>query len=96
MQLLGSLRLTRLAGVGGDYLLNGSKTWITNSPIADVAVVWAKSAEHDGKVPPRACPAQGLSRCVLQSPPSDFKSGCGAGRQQFLGLCGRVPVLRLA
>jgi acyl-CoA dehydrogenase/glutaryl-CoA dehydrogenase len=26
------------------YVLNGSKTWITNSPIADVAVVWAKDA----------------------------------------------------
>ena len=27
---------------GGDYILNGSKNWITNSPIADVFVVWAK------------------------------------------------------
>ncbi|WP_050033673.1 acyl-CoA dehydrogenase family protein [Halorubrum halophilum] len=27
---------------GDEYVLNGSKTWITNSPIADVAVVWAK------------------------------------------------------
>jgi alkylation response protein AidB-like acyl-CoA dehydrogenase len=27
------------------YVLNGSKTWITNSPIADVAVVWAKDGE---------------------------------------------------
>jgi glutaryl-CoA dehydrogenase len=34
---------------GGEYVLNGSKTWITNSPIADVAVVWARdrSAEDD-------------------------------------------------
>ena len=24
------------------YILNGSKTWITNSPIADIAIVWAK------------------------------------------------------
>ena len=31
----------------GDYILNGSKTWITNSPIADVLLVWAKL---DGKV----------------------------------------------
>ncbi|MCL4123562.1 UNVERIFIED_CONTAM: hypothetical protein GTU68_046942 [Idotea baltica] len=30
------------------YILNGSKTWITNSPIADVAVVWAKC--DDGKI----------------------------------------------
>ena len=27
---------------GGGYVLNGAKTWITNSPIADLAVVWAK------------------------------------------------------
>jgi acyl-CoA dehydrogenase/glutaryl-CoA dehydrogenase len=34
---------------GDEYVLNGSKTWITNSPIADVAVVWARdrSAEDD-------------------------------------------------
>ncbi|UTF54788.1 acyl-CoA dehydrogenase family protein [Natronosalvus rutilus] len=29
------------------YVLNGSKTWITNSPIADVAVVWAKDRSSD-------------------------------------------------
>jgi len=34
---------------GGDYVLNGSKTWITNSPIADVFVVWAVD-QTDGKV----------------------------------------------
>jgi glutaryl-CoA dehydrogenase len=28
---------------GGDWLLSGSKTWITNAPVADVAVVWAKA-----------------------------------------------------
>ena len=32
---------TRAKKVDGGYLLNGAKTWITNSPIADVAVVWA-------------------------------------------------------
>jgi glutaryl-CoA dehydrogenase len=37
----GSMR-TRAARVDGGYLLNGSKTWITNSPIADVALVWAR------------------------------------------------------
>ncbi|GAB3415382.1 acyl-CoA dehydrogenase family protein [Haloparvum alkalitolerans] len=41
---------------GDEYVLNGSKTWITNSPIADVAVVWAKDrsaadgASDDGTV----------------------------------------------
>ncbi|WP_224270405.1 acyl-CoA dehydrogenase family protein [Haloprofundus salinisoli] len=33
---------------GDEYVLNGSKTWITNSPIADVAVVWARDASADG------------------------------------------------
>jgi glutaryl-CoA dehydrogenase len=36
---------TRARSVDGGYLLNGSKTWITNSPIADVFVVWAKDDE---------------------------------------------------
>ncbi|MCK7552551.1 MULTISPECIES: acyl-CoA dehydrogenase [Marinobacter] len=38
---------TRARKVDGGYLLSGSKTWITNAPIADVFVVWAKL---DGKV----------------------------------------------
>lgn len=33
---------TRAEEADGGYLLNGSKTWITNSPIADVAIVWAR------------------------------------------------------
>lgn len=33
---------TRAEAVDDGYVLNGSKTWITNSPIADVAVVWAR------------------------------------------------------
>ena len=33
---------TRAVAVPGGYRLSGTKTWITNSPIADVAVVWAK------------------------------------------------------
>jgi glutaryl-CoA dehydrogenase len=36
---------TRAKKVDGGYLVSGSKTWITNSPIADVAVVWAKDDE---------------------------------------------------
>ena len=34
---------TRAKAVDGGFVLNGSKTWITNSPIADVFVVWAKN-----------------------------------------------------
>ncbi|KAI8982035.1 glutaryl-CoA dehydrogenase [Mycotypha africana] len=36
--------------VNGHYLLNGSKTWITNSPIADVFVVWAKNLDEGGAI----------------------------------------------
>ncbi len=41
---------TRADEVEGGYRLNGTKTWISNAPIADVFVVWAKSAAHDDKV----------------------------------------------
>ena len=34
--------VTRAVKDGDEYVLNGAKTWITNAPIADVAVVWAK------------------------------------------------------
>ncbi|OAN49947.1 acyl-CoA dehydrogenase [Paramagnetospirillum marisnigri] len=45
----GSMR-TRAKKVDGGYLLTGTKMWITNSPISDIAVVWAKSDAHDGKI----------------------------------------------
>jgi glutaryl-CoA dehydrogenase len=35
---------------GEGFVLSGSKTWITNSPFADVFVVWAKSEAHGGKI----------------------------------------------
>ena len=35
---------------GGDYILNGSKNWITNSPIADVFVVWAKDVNDGNRI----------------------------------------------
>jgi glutaryl-CoA dehydrogenase len=45
----GSMR-TRAQKIDGGYRLSGTKMWITNSPIADVFVVWAKSDAHDGKI----------------------------------------------
>lgn len=45
----GSMR-TRAKKVDGGYLLSGQKMWITNSPIADIAIVWGKSDAHDGKI----------------------------------------------
>lgn len=41
---------TRAEKINGGYRLNGNKTWISNSPIADVFVVWAKSTAHGGSV----------------------------------------------
>ena len=38
---------TRARKVAGGYILNGTKTWITNSPIADVFIVWAKDDAGD-------------------------------------------------
>ncbi len=41
---------TRAKKVDGGYRITGNKMWITNSPIADVFVVWAKSDAHDNKI----------------------------------------------
>jgi glutaryl-CoA dehydrogenase len=41
---------TRAEKTATGYRLTGSKMWISNSPIADVFVVWAKSDAHDGKI----------------------------------------------
>ena len=41
---------TRAETIDGGYRLTGSKMWISNSPIADVFVVWAKSAAHGDEI----------------------------------------------
>jgi glutaryl-CoA dehydrogenase len=41
---------TRAEKIDGGYRLTGSKTWISNAPIADVFVVWAKSPAHDNQI----------------------------------------------
>eukprot|EP01037_Dinobryon_pediforme_P012716 gene12716-12811_t len=41
---------TRATRTAGGYVLNGAKMWISNAPIADVFVVWAKSAAHDDQI----------------------------------------------
>jgi glutaryl-CoA dehydrogenase len=40
--------ITNIKKDGSEYILNGAKMWITNSPVADVAVVWAK--DEEGKI----------------------------------------------
>ena len=42
--------LTKAEKTATGYRLNGTKTWISNSPIADVFIVWAKSDAHDGAI----------------------------------------------
>ncbi|MGV6820169.1 MAG: acyl-CoA dehydrogenase [Parvularcula sp.] len=41
---------TRAKKVDGGYVISGTKMWISNSPIADVFIVWAKSDAHGGKI----------------------------------------------
>jgi glutaryl-CoA dehydrogenase len=41
---------TRATKIDGGYRISGSKMWISNAPIADVFVIWAKSDAHDGKI----------------------------------------------
>ena len=45
----GSMK-TRAKKTDDGYVLNGSKMWISNSPVADVFVVWAKSEAHDNQI----------------------------------------------
>lgn len=42
------------------YRLTGSKMWISNAPIADVFVVWAKSAAHDNQIRGFISPKKGM------------------------------------
>jgi glutaryl-CoA dehydrogenase len=41
---------TRAVKIDGGYRLSGSKMWISNSPVADVFVVWARSEHHDNQI----------------------------------------------
>ena len=41
---------TKAVKTATGYKINGSKTWISNSPVADVFVIWAKSEAHGGKI----------------------------------------------
>ena len=41
---------TRAEAIDGGYRLSGRKMWITHAPIADLFLIWAKSAAHDGKI----------------------------------------------
>ncbi len=72
----GAMR-TRARRDGTGWILNGSKTWITNSPIADIAIVWAKDDEDivRGFIVPTDAP--GFSAPVIESKMSLRASSTG-------------------
>lgn len=61
----------------GYYLLSGSKTWITNSPIADVLLVWAKLKET-GKIRGFVIDRKDCPAGTLETPPIKNKNGLRA------------------
>ncbi|KAI1112413.1 putative glutaryl-CoA dehydrogenase [Nemania sp. NC0429] len=61
----------------GYYLLSGAKTWITNSPIADVLLVWAKLAET-GKIRGFLVERKDCPPGTLDTPPIKNKTGLRA------------------
>lgn len=61
----------------GYYLLSGSKTWITNSPIADVLLVWAKLQET-GKIRGFLVDRRDTPAGTLETPPIKNKNGLRA------------------
>ncbi|WP_207586279.1 acyl-CoA dehydrogenase family protein [Halomontanus rarus] len=48
------------SGDGDEFVLNGSKTWITNSPIADVALVWARDRSSESAGDGESAPVRGF------------------------------------
>ncbi len=69
---------TRAKADGDDWVLNGTKAWITNGSVADIAVVWAQTDDglrgflvpdgHAGIL--RAARSPASCRCGPRSPPS--------------------------
>lgn len=64
-------------GPGGGYVLSGEKTWITNSPIADIMVVWARCA-WDGKIRGFVIDRGEFTHGLLETPPIKNKIGLRA------------------
>ncbi len=69
---------TRAQKVAGGYKLSGSKMWISNSPIADVFVVWAKEVSESGKVGPIRGFVLDKGAAGLSAPAIDGKVGLRA------------------
>ncbi len=83
--------VTRAVAEAGGFRLNGAKMWITNSPIADVAVVWAKlDGDIRGFVVERGMKgsrrprSRASSRCAPRSPARSWLDDCAGCRKPNL------------
>lgn len=74
----------------GYYVLHGSKTWITNSPIADVIIIWAK-LESTGKIRGFVVERDQCPPGTLETPPIKHKNGLRASITGMVHLDG-APV----
>ncbi len=62
----------RARAISGGYVLNGSKLWITSSPIADVLIVWAKNdaGRIRGFILEKGMPGLSSRPCMQDESPS--------------------------
>ena len=85
---------TRARRDGGDWVLNGRKMWITNGPVADVAVVWAQAEAGRGPAGARLRRTDGHGRVLRGGDHAqDVAAGldhrrAGDGRRAAAGRCG--------
>ncbi|MCX8227712.1 MAG: acyl-CoA dehydrogenase family protein [Sulfitobacter sp.] len=73
---LGSMRTTARKD-GGDYVLNGTKIYITNGPIADIVLVYAKTSPEKG--------AKGISAFIVEAGTPGFKVAQKLNKMGFRG-----------
>ena len=73
---LGSMRTTARRD-GGDYVLNGTKIYITNGPIADIVLVYAKTSPEKG--------AKGISAFIVEAGTPGFKVAQKLNKMGFRG-----------
>jgi len=64
-----SMKTRAVATPGGDFVLNGSKFWITNGPVADVVIVYAKTNPSSAK------PQHGITAFIVEKGMKGFKQG---------------------
>ncbi|MGD5699717.1 acyl-CoA dehydrogenase family protein, partial [Xanthomonas citri pv. citri] len=73
---LGSMRTTAKKD-GNDYIVNGAKIYITNGPIADIVLVYAKTSPEKG--------AKGISAFIIESDTPGFKVAQKLNKMGFRG-----------